>query len=96
MGEVYYGAIQKWGENAFTHPSSSPRNANTFLFSPTSEIGLPGGYLASPLLEQIYSLCGGGWMGVAELCIGRGAVAGRATFYPLTKNCLKNAAWLSK
>jgi len=64
-------------KTAFAHPSSSPRNANTFFFNPTSEIGTPGGFLAFPLLEQIYSLCGGGWMGVAELCIGHGAVAER-------------------
>jgi len=62
-----------------------------FYFNPTSEIGIPDGCLAFHLLEQIYSLCGGGWMGIAELCIGRAAAAEHVTqartptFTPLQK-----------
>jgi len=47
-------------KTTFAHPSSSPRNANTFFFNLTSEIGITGGYLAFPPLEQIYRLHGGG------------------------------------
>jgi len=61
-GHFVRGAIQK------VSPSSLPRNANIFFFNPASEIGIPGGRLAFPPLEQIYSLCGGGRTG-SQNCI---------------------------
>ena len=70
------GAIQKvrWKRPPPTLPARHATQTH-FFFNPTAEIRIPGSYLVFPLLEQIYSLCSGGWMG-SQNCV---LVAGRAT-----------------
>jgi len=71
MGHMTYKsrqiAVEKYQKVSFAYPSSSPRSAKFCLLNPTIGTEFPDGCQAFPMLEQVYNLCGGGWMGIAGL-----------------------------